>query len=185
MTGFRKTISLTLALALLPVSCTKESRELMYAKQETKIESFVKSQQKSNPDARVVYNGGSTRVVVNEGTGVEVTARGKVSVYYAGFNFTDGSVSQSTLFVTNNPSFAASMGWHLTGEEEAEEGPMEMDLTDRDLLLGLRQGLEGVKEGEECYILFSGKYAFGKSRIGTIPANSPLAFRVWVQNVEN
>ena len=176
---------LTLALALLPVSCTKESRELMYARQETKIESFVTSQQKSNPDARVVHNGGTTRVVVNEGTGVEVTARGKVSIYYAGFNFTDGSVSQNTLFVTNNPTYAASVGWDLTTNGEQEEGPLELDLTDRSLLDGLRRGLEGVKEGEECYILFSGKYAFGKSRIGTIPANSPLAFRVWVQQVEN
>ena len=63
--------------------------------------------------------------------------------------------------------------------------PLEIDLTDKDVLDGLRYGLEGVREGEECYILFSGKYAFGKSKIGTIPANAPLAFRIWVQKVEN
>jgi len=172
---------LVLALA---VSCTKESRELMYANQEEKIGKFIETQQNSNPDVRVVRNGGATRVVISEGEGVEATARGKVSVYYAGYNFTSGSVSNSYLFATNNQDFATSVGWALTDAEEQPE-PLLLDLTDKDLLDGLRRGLEGVREGEECYILFSGKYAFGKSKIGTIPANSPLAFRVWVQQIEN
>lgn len=175
--------ALLLAAALLAPSCTKESRELLYANQEEKIEAFVTSQQGSNPDARVVHNAGSTRVVVSEGSGVELTARGKVSVYYAGYNFTSGSVVLSGLFATNNPDFAASMGWSLS--DDSVFTPLELDLTDKGLLEGLRNGLDGVREGEECYILFSGKYAYGKSKIGTIPANSPLAFRIWVQKVEN
>lgn len=175
---------LLLASVLLPVSCNKESRELMYANQEEKIEKFVTSQMSANPDARVVYNGGATRLVIAEGTGVELTARGKASVYFAGYNFSSGSVSTSSLFATNNKDFAASVGWTLTGEDTIS-GPLELDMTDKDLLDGLRDGLAGVREGEECYILFSGKYAFGKSKIGTIPANSPLAFRIWVQQIEN
>ena len=181
--SLRYIATLLLASAALLVSCTKENRELVYANQEDKIGKFVESQQKSNPDIRVVRNGGATRVVVSEGEGVEATARGKVSVYYAGYNFSSGSVSNSYLFATNNYDFATTIGWKLTDGTESE--PLEMDLTDKGLLEGLRRGLEGVRQGEECYILFSGKYAFGKSKIGTIPANSPLAFRVWVQNVEN
>ena len=179
----RYTVTLILASAMALVSCTKESRELMYANQETKIESFVQKRQAENPEARVVYNGGSTRVVVSEGTGVELTARGKVTVYYAGYNFSSGSVGNSSLFATNYKDFASSAGWKLS--DESVFVPLEIDLTDKDVLDGLRNGLEGVREGEECYILFSGKYAFGKSKIGTIPANSPLAFRIWVQSVEN
>jgi FKBP-type peptidyl-prolyl cis-trans isomerases 1 len=174
---------LFLAASLFSISCTKESRELLYANQEEKIESFVSKQLSANPDTRVVHNGGATRVVTVEGEGMELTARGKVSIYYAGYNFSSGSVSNSTLFATNSRDFASSAGWKLTDESVFEV--LEMDLTDKDILRGLRDGLEGVREGEECYILFSGKYAFGKSKIGTIPANSPLAFRVWVQSVEN
>ena len=174
---------LLLAAAMLLPSCTKQSRELVYANQEDKIESFVKSQRLSNPDARVVYNGGSTRVVVSEGSGVELTARGRVTVLYAGYDFSGGSVSSSKLFATNNKEFASSQGWKLS--DDSTFVPLEIELTDKDILDGLRAGLEGVQEGEECYILFSGRYAFGKNKIGTIPANSPLAFRVWVQKVEN
>lgn len=176
--------SVLLASAALLVSCTKESRELMYANQEERIGKFVENQQRSNPDVRVVHNGGSTRVVISEGEGVEATARGKVSVYYAGYNFSSGSVSNSYLFATNNNDFASSINWKLSDDTLMSE-PLEIDLTDKDFLEGLRNGLAGVKEGEECYILFSGKYAFGKNKIGTIPANSPLAFRIWVQKVEN
>ena len=183
MTMKRIAYILFLAAALLSASCTKESRELLYATQEGKIESFVNKQLASNPDARVVHNGGATRVVTVEGEGVELTARGKAAIYYAGYNFTSGQVSNSSLFATNSRDFASSAGWKLT--DDSVFGVLEIDLTDKDILRGLRDGLEGVREGEECYILFSGKYAFGKSKIGTIPANSPLAFRVWVQSVEN
>ncbi len=179
----RYTVTLILISAMALVSCTKESRELQYANQESKIESFVQKRQADDPQTRVVHNGGATRVVVSEGTGIELTARGRVTIYYAGYNFSSGSVSNSTLFATNYKDFASSAGWKLS--DESVFAPLEIDLADKDILDGLRNGLEGVREGEECYILFSGKYAFGKSKIGTIPANSPLAFRVWVQQVEN
>ena len=180
---FRYVATLFLASAMALVSCTKESRELMYANQETRIETFVQKRQTDNPETRVIHNGGATRVVVSEGTGVELTARGKVTIYYAGYNFSSGSVSNSNLFATNYKDFASSVGWTLS--DESVFVPLEMDLSDKDIIDGLRSGLEGVREGEECYILFSGKYAFGKSKIGTIPANAPLAFRIWVQQVEN
>jgi FKBP-type peptidyl-prolyl cis-trans isomerase len=42
-----------------------------------------------------------------------------------------------------------------------------------------------VKAGEECEILFCGKYGFGNSTFGIIPANSALAFKIWVVSVSN
>lgn len=169
-----------MALAILVcVSCTKETREAAYTKQEELIEKFVKSHSSS----RVTYNEGSTRVTISEGEGMEVNARGKVSVFYAGYNFKSGSISASTLFVTNSESVAKSARWELSGDSQYE--PIEVDLSDKDILKGLRNGLEGVKEGEECYILFCGKYAFGKSQVGVVPANAPLAFHIWVETIEN
>lgn len=63
--------------------------------------------------------------------------------------------------------------------------PVTRNLSSDKILVGLKNGLEGVQEGEDCYIFFSGKYAFGKEKIGTIPANAPLAFRVMVEAIEN
>ncbi len=172
-----------LAAAALSLSCTKESRDLIYAGQEAKIESFVEKQTTSDPNVRVVHNGGATRVVMVEGQGPELTPRGKASVNFAGYNFTSGSVGSSSLFATNSRDVASASGWKLS--DESVFGELELDLTDKGILQGLRDGLEGVREGEECYILFNGKYGFGKSKIGTIPANAPLAFRIWVLSVEN
>ena len=172
------------ALAVLAaVSCTKESREMMYSGQEDKIQSFVDEQIKSNPDMKVVHNGGSVRLVLSEGEGTELTARGKVEILYAGYDFSGGSINSSKLFATNNYDFAMSSSWELSDEEAYE--PLTLDLTDDNIIEGLRAGLNGVREREECYILFSGKYAFGKDKNGTIPANSPLAFRIWVTGIEN
>lgn len=176
-------IYILLAAAALALSCTKESRELIYANQEAKIESFVEKQTASDPGIRVVRNGGATRVVMVEGEGPELTPRGKASVNFAGYNFTTGSVGSSTLFATNSRDVASASGWNLS--DDSIFGTLELDLTDKGILQGLRDGLEGVREGEECYILFNGKYAFGKNKIGTIPANAPLAFRIWVLSVEN
>ena len=38
---------------------------------------------------------------------------------------------------------------------------------------------------EECDILINGKDAFGNSTFGMIPANSALAFQIWVVSVSN
>ena len=48
---------------------------------------------------------------------------------------------------------------------------------------GLRKGLLGVKAGEICYIVFSGKYGFGDEIIGSIPANSALIYQIWVESL--
>ena len=170
-------------MAVTLLSCTKESREMMYSSQETRIESFVSSQLKSNPDMKVVYNEGSVRLVLNAGEGVELNARGKASIYYAGYDFSSGSINSSKMFATNNYETAVSSGWELSDESIYE--PLLIDMTDDSIIDGLRSGLAGVREGEECYILFTGKHAFGKEKNGTIPANSPLAFRVWVESIEN
>lgn len=176
-------VAATAVTAACLFSCTKQNREMMYSSQEAKIESFINGQTNSNPSYRVEYNAGSVRLVINEGQGVELNSRGKADILFAGYDFTNGSMNNSCMFATNNIDFALSSGWDIS--DSTVFTPLTIDLTDNGVIDGLRFGLEGVKEGEECYILFSGKYAFGKNSNGTIPANSPLAFRIWVRNVEN
>jgi FKBP-type peptidyl-prolyl cis-trans isomerase len=53
------------------------------------------------------------------------------------------------------------------------------------LLEGLKSGLLGVKGGEHCQILFSGKYGFGNEQFGIIPVNSALLYEIWVEAVSN
>ena len=60
-----------------------------------------------------------------------------------------------------------------------------LDLSETDLIEGLKKGIKGVKGGQECIILFSGKYGYGNKSLGTIPANAALAFHLWVESVSN
>ena len=46
-------------------------------------------------------------------------------------------------------------------------------------------GLYGVKAGQECYILFNGKYGFGNKPVGTVSANAALLYHIWVQSIQN
>lgn len=177
----KRLVYISLALSLLLTACMKENRELAYSNQESLIETFV-NRQTAEADLRVVHNGGATRIVMVEGDGVDLTARGKVTVAYALYDFSSGSIPGNKLIATNSPDIASAANWTVT---DPDYEPLELDMTDRGLLQGLRDGLTGVMEGEECYILFSGKYAYGKSRTGTIPANAPLAFRIKVLGIEN
>ena len=104
-----------------------------------------------------------------------------VAFYYAGYVF-NGNISSSNLFATNHEPTATSSSFNAPGF------PLEVrieDMSDSQLLKGLYNGLVGVQAGEECVILFSGKYGFGKKAVGTIPANSALAYHIWVESINN
>jgi len=181
-----KTLPAYLYLMLILVgfcSCTKETRDLRYAQQEEKISAYVEQYQKDHEEAEIIYNEGSVRIIFSEGSGPELTARGKATVNYAGYDFSSGNISTSTMFVTNSMDVASSSSWSLS--DTSLFVPMEIDLTDKTVIKGLRNGLSGVTEGEECMILFSGRYGFGKEKIGTIPADAALAYHIWVQSIEN
>ena len=94
----------------------------------------------------------------------------------------NGNINSANMFATNHEATATAAKWELTDPDYAI---MEIDMKDSRLLEGVRNGLLGVKAGEECEILFCGKYGFGNSTFGMIPANSALAFKIWVVNVSN
>lgn len=130
---------------------------------------------------RVVYNSGSARLVKEEGTGPGLNAGGNVAFYYAGYVF-NGSVSDANLFITNHQETAQKAKWTLT---DADYQIYEVSMQDTEFIEGLRNGLMGVRTGETCEILFSGKYGFGNDTFGIIPANSALFYRIWVVAVSN
>ena len=156
----------------------KNKLETTYNNQESRIDTYISNK---GDQYRVVRNGGSNRLVTKEGEGEELERNGYVSFYYAGYTF-NGSVSSSNLFVTNHQATAEQAGWNLT---DADYGIYEINLADTRLVTGLKDGLLGVRAGEECEIIFSGKYGFGNENFGIIPANSALLYKIWVVGVAN
>lgn len=176
-----------MAIGLLMSSCVKTQLETTYNKQEEQIDKYIAGKMTvTNEDGgtdtlRVVRNGGSNRLVLKEGTGEPLTADGHVSFYYAGYTFS-GSVSAANMFATNMLSVAEEAGWRA---EDVEDDLYEISMDEADLTEGLRKGLEGVRTGEECEIMFSAKYGFGNKTLGIIPAKTALLYRIWVIEVTN
>lgn len=185
----------TLAVAILTMcitatSCVKEKLENTYNNQENRIDQFIEKNRyvKTTVDGetvtdtlRVAYNGGSSRLITKEGEGEELRSNGTIAFYYAGYTF-NGSISNSNLFTTNHQETAASAGWNLTDKSYEI---LTINLQDYELINGLFNGLTGVRAQEECMILFSGKYAFGKRALGIVPANSALVYKIWVESISN
>lgn len=175
------------AIALvIMTSCVKEKLETTYNSQESKIDQYIKSKKYITVDGqkdslRVVNNNGANRLVIKEGTGEALQENGTVAFYYAGYTFT-GSKNNSNLFITNHEDTAIAAGWELT---DASFEIYKINLGDTELLDGLKKGLSGVKQGEQCEILFTGKYGFGNDAFGIIPANSALLYEIWVEAVSN
>ena len=168
-----------ICLATFACSCVKEKLETTYNKQEASIDKYISSNLKD--DRTVTYNGGSSRLTLVQGEGEELRPGGRAGFYYAGYVF-NGNISSSSMFMTNHEATAKGANWNLT---DPDYEILEVDLEDGKLLEGVRNGLVGVKAGEECEILFCGKYGFGNTTFGIIPANSALAYKIWVVSVSN
>lgn len=202
---------LAMALCLSMASCVKEKLETTYNSQEDKIEKYIESKRyvkgkvqvpSRDDDGNIIYddngeqvmkdstvtdtlrvinNAGSNRLVTKEGEGEELKENGSIAFYYAGYTFAT-SFNSSNLFSTNYSLCATEAGWTLSEEESKI---LTINLQEYDLIPGLKNGLVGVKAGEECEIIFSGKYGFGKRALGIVPANSALAYRIWVESISN
>ena len=185
MTRNLKYIFIVLILVFAGTSCMKEKLEMTYTNQESKIDQYINSNKYTDntktDSLRVVYNGGSARLVLKEGAGEELNANGTAAIYYAGYVF-NGNKSKTNLFITNHEDTAKGAGWELTDENF---DIYQFNMSDTKFVEGLRNGLLGIKGGEHCQILFSGKYGFGNEEFGIIPANSALLYEIWVEAVSN
>lgn len=200
-------IFILLAICLAAGSCVKEKLETFYSKQDTQIDAYMSKARVVKRDSikleitpnaddptkndttkvkvewedslDVIYNKGSVRLIKTEGSGPALEEGGSVSFYFAGYVFTS---NPSSLFATNHQETAAGAGFNLTDDEYQI---FEADMRSTKLLEGVRNGLVGVRSGEECEIAFSGKYGFGDEVFGTIPVNSALLYKIWVVGVSN
>ena len=171
------------ALCILSASCGKKQMETTYEKQESNIQAIVSSLTKDNSNATTEYLNGSVRVTLTHGEGAELREDGAVSFYYAGFYISSTKISNNTLFATNYDTFASSARWSVTDSSAFDI--KTVSLAKDDIVEGLRNGLVGVKAGDECYVLFSGKHGFGKRKIANVPARAALAYRLWIKSVTN
>lgn len=175
-----------LAIVMTGTSCIKEKLETTYNNQENRIDQYINQNRHVTVDGeqdtlKVVYNDGSNRLIKTEGIGEELNTQGTIAFYYAGYIF-NGSKSKTNLFMTNHQETALDAGWELTDESFKV---YKTNMNGSDLLEGLKNGLLGVKTGEHCEILFTGKYGFGNKEFGIIPANSALLYEIWVEAVSN
>ena len=180
MRNRRFTAALAICMVLLP-SCIKEKLEVTYNKQETQINTYIENALKKDASYTTVNIAGSNRLTLVQGQGEELDSNGNITFYYAGYTF-NGNVTTSGMFATNRQESATDAGWELT---DAEYEPLTLNIKDSKLLPGVKNGLIGVRSGEECEIIFSGKYGFGSDSFGIIPANSALLYKIWVISVSN
>lgn len=177
-------ITLVPILAVLAFAgCTKKEIEEAYTKQEEYIEAIVKSLTSSNPEATVDYLDGVVKVTVAEGEGEALDGNGAVSFYYAGHYLNGNSLTSDNFFFTNYDVYGKSMDWEVS--DSSVFTVKTVNLSEDKLVEGLRTGIVGVKGGDECYVLFSGKHGFGKHRTGPVPGNSGLAYHLWIKSVAN
>ena len=175
-------------LAALVSGCNKESVQATYTKQENFIDAFVKSQCTKDTTATVTFKDGTVRIVLHDTLQREglladtLRTGGTVSFHYAGYTLTSNNVSSTNLFATNHKETADAAGWRLTDTTAFNIKTITLD---EKLLDGLQRGLEGVQGQDECFILFSGKHAYGSRVQGTIPARSALVYHIWVSSISN
>lgn len=175
------TVLATSAAMVLAYACEKSETANTYTKQDSNIEAIVSSLAPDGSDATVDYLDGTVRVTVEHGEGDELGDGGTVSFLYAGYIITGSSISANNLFVTNSKEFAGASNWTVSDTSAFKVSTV--NLSKDKIVKGLKKGLPGVRSGDECYILFNGKYGFGKHTNGKVPGNSALVYHLWISDV--
>jgi len=180
--------STVILLVLVVAACTKQSLQSTYDKQATNIESFISTHMNRDATATLVRNDGAYRLNLHDTLDVTLHRKdsldwgGQVMLYYGCFIFSSNNISFTNLVATNSKELARQAGWKLTDESRYKLDTLTLD---NSLLPGLAAGLVGVQPMDEGYILFTGKYGYGGSQKGTIPARSALAYYFWIENISN
>lgn len=177
------------AAALSCVSgCTSQSLETTYASLEDAIDRYITTNFSDSSAYTVHRYSGSNRITVLLADSLgfvmpedTLMAGGTVTFDYALYLF-DSSFPPRNMIAATTEELATQGG--VWGDESVFV-PATVNLSDKQLLEGLRKGLMGVYAGEECYILFSPKYGFGNTEINAIPKMSSLIYHVWVLDIEN
>ena len=182
----RSTLIFSAVLAAVMVAaCTKQSLQTTFDKQTTYIENFISARMKADTNATLTMNGGAYRLTLHDTLPAQrdsLQRGGKVSLYYGCYTLTSASISTSNLVATNLKELAKQAGWTLSDTTRFKLDTLSLDSS---LLTGLADGLVGVQPKDEGFILFTGKYGYGKNERGMIPALSALAYYFWIDEMFN
>lgn len=157
-------------------SCGNDEYDNIVNNQEKTINELVKAKIKENPDWKYVYNKNSHRIIVKEGDGNPMTKNGTVDFYYDIYILDGNEINSRNIVATNR--IAAD-----TDSTRKKSPAFRLNLLNDNVIPGLRNGLEGVKSGEECYILCSNRQAFSQKEIGAIPKTAGLIYHLWIENI--
>lgn len=170
----KKILLTAVAITLVIVSCQKQDNENTYVSQEQSIDSYVTGLVSTN-GYKVVRLNGSNRVIVKSSAAADSLETGdSLYFHYSGYVFSSG---KGDLFVTNDTAVARVNNFVTDGAAK------KVVLGNDGLISGLHNGLHGVKTGEECYIVFSGKYGYGNSVMFNLSKLTPLLFDITVDKV--
>lgn len=172
----RKLLIISAAVIAL-ASCNKKALEDTYMKQEANIETYITRQFANMP---VTRRNGSNRITVdtvNISVSDSLVYGDSLFIYYAGYIFTS---QPSGIFATNVQSIAEQSKLDL---DSADYSVKKILYEPNSLIMGLDNGLYGVKNGEHCIVVFSGKYGFGSEPVVNVPKNSALAYEIWVEDI--
>ena len=170
----KKIIFTILAIAIVMVSCEKQDNENTYVTQEQSIDTYI-TKLVSTYNYKVVRLNGSNRVVVSSGTSADSLEVGdSLYFHYSGYVFSSG---KGSLFATNDTTVAKANNFVTDGAAQ------KVVLGNDGFISGLHNGLNGVRTGENCYIIFSGKYGYGNSVMFNLSRLSPLLFDITVDKI--
>jgi hypothetical protein len=178
----KRTIIPALLALLVSAGCAKQE-QATYDKQSGYIESFISTQMGKDATATLTRNGGAYRLTLHDTldpTRDSLAWGQRVSLYYGCFTLTSASLSTSNLVATNFKELAAQAKWDTSDESRFQLDTITLDAS---LVPGLADGLAGVQPQDEGYILFTGKYGYGKNEKGTIPALSALAYYILIDEI--
>lgn len=151
----RKFFILALAVSLLAVSCETEFRSTVIS-QEAMIEKFIND---SLSRYEIVRNDGVNRAILVPGSGNVVEKGDNVTFDYVGCVLSDGKLAAFT------------------------QGTLTKPVGSGELIKGLDLGLVGAKRGEECMLIFSAEYGYGKGSLNVVPEAQALAFDVKIVSI--
>lgn len=185
----KSSVILLVCLTLSGIAaCSRESLKATYDKQVGFIEGFISAQMKADTNATLFHNGKAYRLTLHDtldrvlGPRETLLDGGKVSLYYACYTLTGSSLSAGNLVATNVKDIARQAGWNLS---DTLRYKLDTLILDNSLVSGLQEGLRGVRQYDECVVLFTGEFGFGNTERGTIPARSALAYLFWIENIDN
>jgi FKBP-type peptidyl-prolyl cis-trans isomerase len=170
----KKIIFTILAVAVVVVSCEKQDNENTYVSQEQSIDKYITGLV-STYNYKVVRLNGSNRVVISSGASADSLEAGdSLYFHYSGYLFSGG---KGSLFATNDTTVAKANSFVTDGAAR------KIVLGNDGFISGLHNGLHGVRTGENCYIIFSGKYVYGNSVMFNLSRLSPLLFDITVDKI--